>query len=123
MNNQNKIYKSLGAWFSIPWYFIVFSTYPVLALLSFNIGQVKLNAGWRSLFLSALFGGVLFVVVQLFLRNVYRSAFLTTLVLALFFSYGHIYNLLVEKWEKVNFTPYLLTAWLILAILFVIWAT
>jgi len=123
MNNQNKIYKSLGAWFSIPWYFIVFSTYPVLALLSFNIGQVKLNAGWRSLFLSALFGGVLFVVVQLFLRNAYRSAFLTTLVLALFFSYGHIYNLLVEKWEKVNFTPYLLTAWLILAILFVIWAT
>jgi hypothetical protein len=57
------------------------------------------------------------------LKDVYRAAFLTTLWMALFFSYGHIYNVLVEKWEKINFTPYLLIAWLVLAVLFYIWAT
>jgi hypothetical protein len=30
---------------------------------------------------------------------------------------------LVKKWEKINFTPYLLIAWLFLAILFTVWAT
>jgi hypothetical protein len=31
--------------------------------------------------------------------------------------------MLIEKWEKINFTPYLLIAWLILAILFIAWVT
>lgn len=123
MNNLKKIIDPVTRWFSIPWYFIVFSAYPVLALLAFNIGQVKLGSGWRPLLLSVLLGGLLFLLTFLFMRDVYRAAFLTTLLLALFFSYGHIYMMLLLQWEKVNFTPYLLAAWLILAILFVIWAT
>ncbi len=123
MISIRKIKDFIVKLFSTPWYFVVFSAYPVLALLSFNIGQVKLNAGWRPLLVSVIFGGLLFLVSQLFLSNEYRSAFLTTLLLVSFFSYGHIYNLLVEKWKKVNFTPYLLVAWLVLAVLFVIWAS
>ena len=113
----------LSKWFSIPWYFIVFSAYPVLSLLASNIGQVNIESAWRPLLISILLGGLLFLVVWLILRNVYRAAFLTTLWLALFFSYGHVYMTLLKKWENVNFTPYLLIAWLILAILFYIWAT
>src|SRR5215212_6191915 len=101
------ILKKLGEWFSIPWYFLVFSAYPVLALLAFNVGQVRAGSGWRPLLLSMLFGGIFFLIFLFLLGSAYRAAFLTTLWLALFFSYGHIYMLLLEKWEKLNFTPYL----------------
>ncbi|MGE5461961.1 MAG: hypothetical protein ACM3PS_01310 [Syntrophothermus sp.] len=123
MNNFRPIIKKLSEWFSIPWYFIVLSAYPVLSLLASNIGQVNAGSAWRALLLSVLFGILLFVILRLFLHDSHRAAFLTTLWLALFFSYGHIYMMLVEKWPKVNFTPYLLVAWLVLAILFCIWAT
>src|SRR5215216_2271979 len=123
MNSLNKVIKKLSEWFSIPWYFLLFSAYPVLSLLAFNIGQVKVGTGWRPLLISVLFGALLLLFLHLLLGNIYRAAFLTTLLLALFFSYGHVYDLLLEKWEKVKFDPYLLTAWLILAILFCVWAT
>src|SRR5512133_2753253 len=113
----------LGKWFSIPWYFIVFSAYPVLALLASNIGQVMIQAAWRPLLISILLGGLLSLILWLILRDVYRAAFLTTLWMALFFSYGHVYLTLLKKWEKINFSPYLLITWLVLAILFYIWAT
>jgi hypothetical protein len=123
MKSFYAIRKFIVSFFSIPWYFLVFSAYPVLALLAFNVGQVKAESGWRPLLLSVLFGAALFLLVYLILHDVYRAAFLTTLLLALFFSYGHIYMMLIEKWEKINFTPFLLSAWLILAILFAVWAT
>lgn len=123
MNNVNQIKNRLGEWFSIPWYCILFSTYPVLALLSFNIGQVKSETVLRPLVLSVVFGIVLFLACRLLIWDNYRAAFLSTLLQVLFFSYGHVYTLLVEQWEDVNFTPYLLTAWAILLILFIVWVT
>ena len=123
MRSDHKIVKLFRRWFSIPWYFIVFSAYPVLALLAANVGQVKVGSGWRPLLFSVLLGGLLFLVLMLFLRDVYRAAFLTTLWMALFFSYGHVYMMLLEMWEDIDFTPYLLTAWLVLAVLSFIWAT
>lgn len=123
MKSDNKIIKLFQRWFSIPWYFIVFSAYPVLSLLATNIGQVKIGSGLRPLLVSVLLGGLLFLAVYLFLRDVYRAAFLATLWMALFFSYGHVYMKLLEKWEDINFTPYLLMTWLVLAILFAYWAT
>ena len=123
MNNLKQIVNKLKEWFSIPWYFLVFSVYPVLALLATNVGQVKLDAGWRPLVLSLLLSGLLFLLLKWILKDIYRAAFLTTLWMVLFFSYGHVYLMLLEKWKKINFTPYLLVAWLVLAILFYIWAT
>jgi hypothetical protein len=123
MSNFKLIVKKSKEWFSIPWYFLVFSAYPVLALLATNVGQVKVGSGWRPLVISILLGGLLFLLLRWILKDIYRAAFLTTLWMALFFSYGHIYMMLTEKWEKIKFDPYLLVAWLILAVLFYIWAT
>jgi hypothetical protein len=123
MSSFKRIIQKLKEWFSIPWYFLVFSAYPVLALLATNVGQVKPGSGWRPLVLSTLLSGLLYLLLRWILKDRYRAAFLTTLWMVLFFSYGHIYMMLVEKWEKINFTPYLLSAWLVLAILFYIWAT
>lgn len=125
INTFNVLKRFFTRLFSIPWYFLVFSAYPVLALLAFNVGQVMAGSGWRPLFVSVILGGLIFLILNFVLHNIYRAAFLTTLYLALFFSYGHVYMMLVgnKKWEKVNFTPFLLVAWLVLAILFTVWST
>jgi hypothetical protein len=123
MNKRKGRTTFLGKWFSLPWYFLVFSVYPVLALMAVNVGQVKAGALWRPLLVSVLLAGFLFFVVYLVLHNPYRAAFLAALWLALFFSYGHIYIMLTEKWDRSAFTPWLLAGWLVLAVLFTVWAT
>ena len=123
MSKFKKLKKTLRGWFSHPWYPFVFSAYPVLALLAYNVGQVKLEAGWRALLIAILFGVSLFFLLRWVLRDQYRAAFLSMLWMMLFFSYGHIHISLVEKWEDVNFTPWMLGGWLALAILAAVWAT
>jgi hypothetical protein len=123
MNKRKGRTTFLGKWFSLPWYFLAFSAYPVLALMAVNVGQVKAGAVWRPMLASVLLGGLLFFLILLVLPNPYRAAFLTALWLALFFSYGHIHIMLTEKWEDVNITPWLLVAWLVLAVLFVFWVS
>ncbi|MCI0554613.1 MAG: hypothetical protein L0287_26995 [Anaerolineae bacterium] len=112
----------MGRWFSIPWYPILFGAYPVLALMAVNIGQIKVEAGWRALIVSVLFAGILFVLLRLILRNWNRAAFLSALWMALFFSYGHVYITLTEKLSDVEFESWLLIAWLVLALLAILWA-
>ncbi|MBN2115884.1 MAG: hypothetical protein JW730_04905 [Anaerolineales bacterium] len=114
--------KALKKWFSIPWHPIALSAYPVLTLLAENVGEVKLEAGWRTLLACIGFAGAVFVLWRLFLRDWNRAAFLTTLWLVLFFSYGHIHILLTEKYEDFDFTAWLLLAWFLLAVIAVVWA-
>lgn len=122
MTRFKQIKKILGRWFSLPWYPILFGAYPVLALMAVNVGQIKLEAGWRPLIVSVLFAGILFVLLLLILRDWNRAAFLSTLLMALFFSYGHVYIMLTEKGKDFDFEKWLLIVWLALAVLFVIWA-
>jgi hypothetical protein len=122
MNRWKLLKKTLGSWFSIPWYPIAFGAYPVLALMAYNIGQIKVEAGWRALLLSVLLAATLFAVSKLILRDWHRAAFLSTLWLALFFSYGQVYIALAKKMKIVDFEPWLLRAWLALAVVFIVWA-
>jgi hypothetical protein len=112
----------LGQWFAIPWYPFAISAYPVLKLLAENVGEVGLDAGIRSLLVSLLFGGLLFLILWLILRRVHKAAFLTALWLALFFSYGHIYIYLDEKYPDANYTTWLVVGWAILFLLAIVWA-
>jgi hypothetical protein len=117
------IIKTLKKWFAPPWYPLVFSVYPVLALLAENVGQVKVETGLRPAFVSLSIGVILFGLLFLALRNIYRAAFLTLLWLALFFSYGHLHIFLLEKYPDVDFTWWLIGIWLILALFFFWWVT
>src|SRR6185503_2464779 len=60
MNNFNRLKKTLGRWFSFPWYPLLFAAYPVLALLAFNAGQIKVEAGWRPLLVCVGVAALLF---------------------------------------------------------------
>lgn len=122
MNRWKKLKQTMGKWFSIPWYPILFGAYPVLALMAVNVGQIKLEAGWRPLIVCVVFAGILFLLLRLILRDWNRAAFLSTLWMALFFSYGHVYILLTEKIKDFDFEQCLLIAWLALAIVFLLWA-
>ncbi len=112
-------------WFSKPWYPILISAYPVLALLSANAGQVQPNAAIRSLLISVAFGGVLFLIIWLFLHRskAHKAAFLTTLLLLLFFTYGHAYIFIDEKYPKTNYTTWLAIGWIFLLALSFFWTT
>jgi hypothetical protein len=119
---MDRLKKTLGRGFAIPWYPIAFGAYPVMALLAQNVGQVKAEAAWRPLGVSLAFAVVLFLVLRMFLGAWDRGAFLTGLWIALFFSYGHVHILLTKELEGVDVTPWLLGAWGVLAVLAVIWA-
>ena len=122
MNRWKNLKQTLSKWFSIPWYPILFGAYPVLALMAVNVGQIKLEAAWRPLIVSVLFAVTLFVLLRLVLRDWNRAAFLSALWMALIFSYGHAYITLTEKVKDFDFENWLLVTWLVLAILFIVWA-
>jgi hypothetical protein len=119
---MNSLKKTLGRWFAIPWYPILFGAYPVLALMAVNVGQIKVEAGWRALIVSIVSAGILFVLLRHILRDWHRAAFLSALWMALFFSYGHTHITLTEKIKEFDFEVWLLIAWLVLALLAVLWA-
>ena len=115
--------ERLGKWFAIPWYPIAISAYPVLALLDANIGEVGLDAVVRPLLVSVLFGGLCFLLSWLFLRQVHKAALLTAAWLALFFSYGHLYIYLEEKYPDSNYTLWFAAGGTVLFVLALFWVT
>ncbi len=115
--------RRLGAWFSVPWYPLAFAVYPILALLAFNAGQVEPSAGVRAILISAMAALLLFLILRLLFRQAHRAAFLALLWLLLFFSYGHVYDLLEAALPGLPLRPWLLLIWAGLFILFAWWAS
>jgi hypothetical protein len=115
--------KAFSRVFSKPWYPFLISAYPALALLSANAGQVQPGAGIRPLLVSIAFGGVLYFVIWLFARKPHKAAFLTTLLLGLFFSFGHLYIFIDDSFPGSNFKVWLPAVWIALALLSIFWVT
>jgi len=117
--------KAISSFFNAPWYPIVISAYPALALFTANTGEIQSSAVLRPLLASVLFGGFLYFITWLFLRRsqAHKAAFLTSLWLALFFTFGHAYIYIDEKFPKSNYTTWLAIGWIILFALALVWAT
>ena len=58
-----------------------------------------------------------------FFVDIHKAAFLTTLWLALFFSFGHAYIYIDGKYPKSNYTTWLAVGWIILFVLAAVWAS
>jgi hypothetical protein len=91
--------KTLSKVFNAPWYFITLAAYPVLALLSHNISQVRYTAGIRPLMISVLAASLLLLLFRLVYRDWHRAAFATAVFTVLFYTYGHVFDLLHQKWK------------------------
>ncbi len=118
--------KKLSCLQRFPLHSFLFAIYPILALLAFNISEVDFSAGLRSLVFSVLVAGFLFLLFYLFYRDWRRTALISTIILILFFSYGHVYILL----KGINVNGFylfrhrtLIPIWFVLATLMIWWAS
>lgn len=83
---------SSTSWISrCPLHPVLFALYPILALLSFNISEVAVYSGYRSMLVSLGFSSILLIVFRFVFRDWRRAALASTIILILFYSYGHLY--------------------------------
>ena len=75
-------------------YPILFGLYPVLFLISVNLGEIPFEQSWRAIFVVFLASLVLWALLKLVTKDKQKSALISTVLLLSFFSYGHIYNFL-----------------------------
>jgi len=101
----------------LPIYPILFSLYPVLSLLAYNLGQVSLSAGVRSLLVSLAASVVLLLVFRGLTHDGQRAAFITAAWLLLFYTFGQVYNLIAAQWKTASLENWMLGVWLVLAML------
>ena len=78
----------------LPLHPILFTIYPILALLATNIVEVEIKIVTRPLLISLAGTVIVLLIVRLVLKDWRKAALVTTLLLVLFFSYGHLYQLL-----------------------------
>lgn len=78
----------------LPLYPLFFSIFSVIFLAANNISQIPINATYRPLILYVLFGLIIHVFTQLFLKNWHHSALVTLIFLFMFSGYGQIYSVI-----------------------------
>src|SRR5687767_8792397 len=86
----------------IPLYPFFFIAYPVLALVGININEVEPNVLWRPLMVLLLSAAVLLVILRFVSRDWSRAALALSILIFLFFTYGHVYAYL-KKIEAFGF--------------------
>ena len=67
---------------------------PILILLVVNLGQTKPSVALRSVVISFAVATLLWGGLGILLKDWQRAAILTTLLLALFYTYGHVYEVI-----------------------------
>ena len=80
----------------LPFHIFLLSVFPALALLTNNLGQTDIWVVHRPLILSILFGILLFLAARLLTRNWQKASLWTSLAVVMFFSYGHIYQIVED---------------------------
>ena len=123
---NSRMDKKSGWLQHFPLHPLFFAVYPILALLAVNISEVDPSSGWRPLLLSAAAAGLLMLVSYVIFRDWRRAALLVTIILILFYAYGHVYILL--KGVEINGLYLfrhrtLLPLWIVLGVFLVWWVS
>lgn len=79
-----------------PWHPLLIALYAPLELGSYNMGQIQLSDTYRSLIVSEILAIVIFCLCWVFLRRWQAAGMAASILIVLFLSYGHVYNLLDE---------------------------
>ena len=82
---------------SFPFYPILIAAYSVLFLFTANLGQIPVSVLPPPLAASILFSLVVFPLCWLAIRNLQKAGLVAGLLLLLFFTFGHVYNLVESK--------------------------
>lgn len=103
--------------FKKPFYPLLISLFPVLALYGNNVNETRLDVIIRPLFVFLAIGIVFFLLFRLLLKDWNRAAFVAAMWLILFSTYGHLIAYI--KKEEIGLpSNYVLGTWLLLAALF-----
>jgi len=109
--------QQLQKTFQKPWYPALISVYPVLALYANNVGEARPDVIIRPLLIFLAGAGVFFLLFRVLLRDWDRAAFVTSMWMILFSTYGHLIAYIKDK--ELNLpSHYVLGTWLLLAALF-----
>jgi len=76
----------------IPWYVLLLSIYPVFTLYAHNASETDVANLWRPLFILVGAAGVFLLLFRLILKDWYRAALVTVILVVMFFAYGHVYT-------------------------------
>jgi hypothetical protein len=77
-----------------PWHPYLLGVFPVLFLRAHNLGEIEASEALRALAVCLVAAILLTLVVNLIVKDCHRAAAISSFALVLFFSYGHVYNLL-----------------------------
>lgn len=103
----------------IPIHILFFSGFPSLALLVNNLGEAELSNALRPLVASVVMGITALLILHLFLKDWRKAGLCVAWILMLFFSYGHIYEVIKGAHVYgllIGRHRFLLGAWAILLI-------
>jgi hypothetical protein len=76
---------------------LLFAIYPIAALYAYNVAQIPFKDTYRSLLIVLAAAGGLFLLTGLLARDWNRAGLATSVVVVLFFSFGHVYSYIHEK--------------------------
>lgn len=103
---------------------LLFAAYPVIALLAYNIEEIKISDGFRALAVSLLVTTILFTLLALVTHSIQKAALITSLTVLLFFSYGHIYHFIRQEFTfgaLIGRHRVLMPIYLVFLILGILW--
>lgn len=105
---------------NIPIHPIFFAIYPILFLYTNNISMLKIEHTFIPILLAVIGTLVLWLIIKLVTKSRYKSAVITSIFLVLFFSYGHIYEIIsgfTEKALNVSSDVYLSLSYILVFLL------
>jgi hypothetical protein len=86
----------IGQMKKIPFYPLLFAIFSTVALFASNIHEIEFSVIIRPFSIALATGGFVFLIIQFFVRDCHKAALLATLVIFLFYTYGHVYDILQQ---------------------------
>jgi hypothetical protein len=110
----------------VPFHPLLFAVFPMLFLYVNNLGEVEFGQVVQFSFFSLLAASALWLILQWWRRDRHVSAIMTSLLLMLFYSYGHFENMVGNfSWRLGGLylgpTKILLAFWMVLLVSSLIW--
>jgi hypothetical protein len=96
-----------------------FAAYPVIALLAHNIEWATIADSFRSLVTVIAFAGLLLLILKGLVKDIDKAALICSLAVVLFFSYGHIYQILKtsDVFSALGRHRYMIPTWILVFVL------
>ena len=82
---------------AFPFYSLLFPIVTVLILVANNLGQMQLNAAWRSLLISFLLTRVILMLGWLALKSIAKAGLLALVIAFFALTYGHFYDVMAGR--------------------------